>query len=510
MRRTVVLVILDGWGIGRNDESNPIYVVKPEFLTRLGADYPLTSLQASGISVGLPWGEVGNSEVGHLTLGAGKVIYQYFPLISLSIREGSFFKNKALTGAFSHAKNNGSAVNLVGLLTRANVHASLEHLEALIVMAGREKTERLNLHLLTDGKDSPPRSALEFIKNLPAGSIGSLSGRYYAMDRDGNWQLVRRAYEAMTGLGPSSAEKPEAIIARAVAEAKSEEFLAPVSLDANRSIRDGDAVIFFNFREDGMRELSEAFVDKKFSRFPVKKFKNIHVAAMTRYEKTFGAPVAFEPDIVTTPLGKILSDGGRNQLRVAETYKYAHVTYFFNGYREEPFPNEYRVLIPSLTTPRVDEHPKMMAPAITDRVIQGLENRAFDFILANYANPDSIAHTENYSAALEAVSVIDEEIGRIVKAIGQTETVLMITSDHGNIEQVLNPLTAEAETQHDPNPVPFYLVGPEFKGRKFVNAENLKNETAGILSDVAPTILDVLGLRKPDEMTGQSLTGKLV
>lgn len=509
MKRTVALVILDGWGIGREDHSNPIHVAKPEHLGWLGSNFPLTSLQASGISVGLPWGEVGNSEVGHLTLGAGKVIYQHFPLITLAIREGRFFENPALKAAFAHARTNRSSVNLVGLATDANIHASLDHLEALLNMAKREGIDRIKLHLFTDGKDSPPRSLETFLRRLPKEKLASLSGRYYALDRDENWNLIRQVYDTMTGEAAPLRRDPLEALREIFTQGLSEEFLPPTRVAERLAIEDHDAIIFFNFREDGMREIVSPFLLKDFDKFPVRPFKNLYIATMTRYGERFPAPVAFEPDVVHTPLGRVLSEAGKNQLRVAETYKYAHVTYFFNGYQEAPYQNEYRVLIPSLTTPHIEEHPGMMASAITDRVVQALENQAFDFILVNYANPDSIAHTGNYDAALEAVRVIDAEIGKLLKVGLNQNTAILITSDHGNIERIMNPMTAEAETQHDPNPVPFYLVASEFRGRQFINYGNVSGETVGILSDVAPTILDLLGIEKSSEMQGETLLKKL-
>lgn len=515
--RKVVLVILDGWGIGRNDESNPIYKVRPPTLARLASEYPVTSLQASGIAVGLPWGEVGNSEVGHLTLGAGKVLYQYYPKIALAIRDGSFFDNKVLKDAFAHAKKNSSAVNLVGLLTKGNVHASLEHLEALIKMADREGVP-VKLHLFADGKDSPPKTLEEFLKVLPKDKLATLIGRYYAMDREGNWNLTEETYKLLVGEGAATAD-PEAVIKANYGKGLDEEFLPAIRFgppspnasasQAGKSIADGDAVIFFNFREDSIRQLAAAFVENDFDKFPRKNFSNLRVATLTCYKESFTAPVAFGADKVEHPLGKILSEKGLVQLRLAETYKYAHVTYFFNGYAEAPFPNENRVVIPSESIPHPDEHPQMMAPAIADRLIEAVQGQAFDFILANFANPDAIAHTGNYRAVEETIRIVDHELERIVAALPE-ETVLIITSDHGNAEELINPMTGRIETQHDPNPVPLYLVGQEFHGRRFPNQDRLAEETLGILSDVAPTILELFGIEKPPEMNGESLLRNLI
>jgi len=508
-RQPVILVIMDGWGLGRKDDTNPIHVAKPETFATLSKDFPMTSLQASGISVGLPWGEIGNSEVGHLTIGAGKVLYQHFPRISMAIQDGSFFKNAVLKKAIAHAKNNGGAVNLAGLLTRTNAHASLDHLLALIKIV-RDADCKVRLHLFADGKDSPPKSVYELIKKTPAEHWATLTGRYYAMDRSQNWELVGRAYRCLTeGAGEKVADVEKALDAF-FATNDSEEFVPPWVLSEDPAIKDGDALIFFNFREDSIRQLVSSFVVPGFDKFPLKEYKDLHVVTMTAYDKNFDVPVAFPPEKVNEPLAKVISEAGQTQLRVAETYKYAHVTYFFNGLIEPPFKNEYRVLIPSLGTPHPEENPQLMAAAVTARVLQATQNREFDFVLANYSNPDTIGHTGNYEAALAAVKVMDEEIGKLMRAALASDSVLIITSDHGNLEEMLNPTSGSTETQHDPNPVPLYLVGNDFKGRNFPNQSDPRNEVLGILSDVAPTVLELMGIPQPDEMTGKSLLRNLI
>ncbi|MDO8664740.1 MAG: 2,3-bisphosphoglycerate-independent phosphoglycerate mutase [Candidatus Liptonbacteria bacterium] len=510
MKRTVALIILDGWGIGRNDESNPIHMVNPENFRWLEDNYPTGSLQASGISVGLPWGEVGNSEVGHLTIGAGKVIYQYYPRIMLSIGDGSFFKNPALKNAFEHAKKNNSGINFVGLLTKANVHASIEHLQALIKMAEQEKIDNVKLHLFADGKDSPPHMFEKLLEEIPKEKLATLSGRYYGMDRSQNWEATQRAYDCMTGTSGGTTDNLAKAIEKNYELNHSEEFLPPLIVSSDKLIQENDSVIFFNFREDSIRQIAESFITENFDKFPVKKFENLFIVTMTRYEEKFAVPIAFPPDTVENPLGKILSDAGKNQLRLAETYKYAHVTYFFNGYREPAFKNEYRVLIPSLSAPHQDEHPEMMAGSITDRAIEAISNHSFDFILINYANPDTMGHTGNFEAGLKAVEIINNEIGRLLKVCLNQDTVVIITSDHGNIEEMLSPITGQAETQHDPSPVPFYLIAQEFKNRKFSNWKNLSMDVTGVLSDVAPTILEIMNIPKPPEMNGESLLQSLI
>jgi 2,3-bisphosphoglycerate-independent phosphoglycerate mutase len=509
-KKIAILVVLDGWGIGKEDESNPIFIAKPPVFEWLNANYPVTSLQASGIAVGLPWGEIGNSEVGHLTLGAGKVVYQYFPKITMAIQDGSFFENSVLKAAFAHARENNSAINLAGLLTKGNVHASLDHLLALIKMAHEENVTKINLHLFADAKDSPPHTLETFLQELPREDWASLVGRYYAMDRNGQWRLTQTAYEVMTGqIGPI-VQDPTEIIQTTYTRESTEEYLPAIRFAEDKKIQDGDALIFFNYREDSIRQIAASFIKKDFAEFPVIRFQNLYVATMTHYDDSFDVPVAFPADNVEEPIGKVLSDAGLTQLRLAETYKYAHVTYFFNGLREPPFKGEYRTLIPSNTSPHPEEHPQMMAEAITDRLIEAIESRGFDFVLVNYANADAIAHTANYKAGLEAIGVINHQIERILKVADNPETLLFITADHGNIEEMIDLRTGTPESQHDPSPVPFYVVTQDMRGKKFVNSERLAAETLGSLADVAPTILQMMGIPKPQDMTGRSLLDGLI
>lgn len=503
--RQVILIILDGWGIGREDESNPVHVVQPKSFKWLAENYPVTSLQASGISVGLPWGETGNSEVGHLTLGAGKVLYQHYPKIVMAIRDKSFFQNPVLKKAFAHAKANKAGINFAGLLSKANVHASLDHVKALLKMAEMEGVENVKLHLFADGKDSPPKSILQFLKEIPREKIATLTGRYYAMDRSGHWDLTQAAYENMTGVSGNVVESPDAELQSVFGRGLSEEYLPPLRFNPEKYIQDGDSLVFFNYREDSIRQLARSFILKDFDNFPRKDFRNLFVAAFSKYEEGLDAPAAFESDTITDTLGKVLSDAGKTQLRVAETYKYAHITYFFNGYREPPYKNEYRALIPSISTPHPEEYPELRAPAVTDRLLESVQSKGFEFVLVNYSNPDTIGHTANYEAGLKAVKAIDKELDRVLKTAVGPETAIVITSDHGNIEEMISPMTALPESSHDPNPVPFYLVADEFKGKKFLNWRSIRNETMGSLAEVAPTILELMGLEKPAEMTGKSL-----
>jgi len=507
-KHSVVLIILDGWGIGTSDFTNPIHQVNPLNINYIKANFPSGSLQASGIAVGLPWGEEGNSEVGHLNMGAGKILYQNYPRITLSIKDGSFFYNQSIKDAFKHAKTNNSSVNILGLLTSANVHSSFEHLEALLKFAEKENfpKERVNLHLITDGRDSPPESALKILNNLPDKSqIASVSGRYYAMDRDNHWDRTKLTYDMLIGNG-LIVDDYDSHIKSTYQKNLNDEYVLPALINPARPIKENDSLIFFNFREDRMRQIVKSFIDKKFDKFPVKNFENLHAVAMIKYGNDFDAPIIFPPDKIENPLSKILSDNGKIQWRIAETEKYAHITYFFNGQNEAPFPNEYRVLIPSKVEFKYDEHPEMRAEEITTRLIEAIQEKSYDFILANYANADIIAHTGNFKATAEAIKVIDTEIGKLMQVVLANDAYMIITSDHGNAERLLNPQTGEPETKHDASPVPIYLIGNEFKRKR--NSEEIKNaekSPSGVLADISPTVLELLGVPKPKEMTAQSL-----
>ncbi|MFA6365425.1 MAG: 2,3-bisphosphoglycerate-independent phosphoglycerate mutase [Candidatus Paceibacterota bacterium] len=514
MKQTIVLAILDGWGIGQPDESNPIYITHPKTIDEIERNFPAGALHASGIMIGLPWEEEGNSEVGHLTIGSGKIIYQHFPKISLNIESGDFFTNTALKGAFLHAQEKEGAVHLVGLLTKGNVHASLPHLSALIQMAAKEHCTKLYLHLITDGRDSPPESAGELlhhvqkmIEEFGVGEMVSVVGRYFAMNRDEHWDRTAKAYTLLTreNIPP---QKFEEVAARTYARGMNDEFIDPSVVSTAHPIHSNDSIIFFNFREDSMRQITQAFLDPAFDKFPVTHFENLYIATMTQYHDAFPAHVAFPNETVEHPLGKVLADNGKMQLRLAETQKYAHVTYFFNGLREQAFPNEYRVLIPSLDLPHPEGKPEMRAAELTERAIIALHENTFDFIVVNYANADIIAHTGNYNATIEAIQTIDRELAKLISAVLDGNHILLITSDHGNAEVLLDNKTGEPETRHDTSPVPIYLIGKEYK-KKTPLLKAPKLTTIGLLSDIAPTILELMHIQKPEDMTGQSLLDQL-
>ena len=519
----VILVILDGWGLGAQDTTNPIYNVKPNSINYIKSHFPAGALQASGIAVGLPWGEEGNSEVGHLTIGAGKVLYQHFPRISMAIENGEFFKNKVLMAAVEHVKKNNSALNIVGILADGNVHSNIDHLLNLIKLGKENGIQKINLHLFADGKDSPQKSVLNLLEKIPLDSqvkLASLSGRYYAMDRDKHWDRTQICYNTLLGRSIIITDT-KAFVNDHYKKGLTDEYIQPVACGElaesgpeNNGIKDNDAIIFFNYREDSMRQIAESFANPNFKEFKNTPLKNIYLASMTNYfNDGFGTEVAFPPEEVKNPLGKIIADSGKNQLRIAETEKYAHVTYFFNGLKDAPLPKEYRILIPSKGIAHQDEYPEMMAGEISTRIIQAVEEREMDFILVNYANVDVIAHTGNYDAAAAAVKVIDQELEKLLKAVlDDDNTTLVITSDHGNVEQMIDPRTGLPETKHNVSPVPIYIIAKNLERPTKTNEQIIQSETepVGLLSDVAPTILELMGIAKPAEMTGESLLKKLI
>lgn len=509
MAKPLVLIVLDGWGIGPKDSSNPLTRAQLPTFEKIEKTYPVTSLEASGIAVGLPWGEVGNSEVGHLTLGAGRVLYQHFPRITIAIRDNTFNERPALKAVAEHLAQTNGRLHLAGLLSTGHVHGSVEHAAALLQWAdGQGLKDRTYVHAFGDGKDSPMRSFEEFLAKLPGAHVATAMGRHYAMNRDEAWLLTKTAYECMTVPGVPNPDL-HGTLEQLYAQGLSEEFLPPQLLDAEGVVRPGDVVLFWNFREDSIEQIARSFVAPKYAGFPIENPPGALVATMTAYQTEWDVPVLFPPEHVDMPLGRILSEQGLAQMRVAETYKHAHVTSFFNGYREEPFDGEFRVLIPSLPYPHPDEHPELVASQVCDRVELALGEGSFPFILVNFANSDVIPHTGNFDASVKAAEVIDAQLARLLPFAERNEATLLITADHGNIERVRDPLTGRPQTVHDMNPVPFYLVDTAYAGRHFFNEANLRLHTAGSLADVAPTILQVMGIPKPADMTGISLIEQL-
>lgn len=514
--RSIVLLILDGWGIGEHHQGNPIWQTPTPTFDWIKKNFPSLALQASGINVGLPWGEEGSSEAGHLSLGAGRVLYQHYPRITMAIRDGSFFTNEALRKAFSHAKKNNGRVHLVGLLSSGNVHASFKHLEALLQFAKAEGGSTL-LHLFTDGRDSPPKEAKRLIKKLDAkleeigaGRIASLSGRFYAMDREEHWERTEKIFRLLAE-GGKIKQTAEEIIEEAYGRELTDEFIEPSLIGKPEDmkellIRKGDAAIFFNFREDSIQQLAQAFTNPDFSAFSRPNLEGIFFVTMTDYGEGLRAEVMFAKEEITQPLGWVLAESGKRQLRLAESEKQPHVTLFFNGLRPDPFPGEYRVIIPSPRTLHFDQVPELSSKELTDRLLQSMEERVYDFILINYANPDLVAHTGNFDAGAKVVELMDRMLNRVAKAALEMHFTLAITSDHGNIESMLNPLTGRPDTQHGSSPVPFHLVDSAFsRARTEKEVETGEKEVRGSLIDVAPTILELMQLPKPETMTGQSL-----
>ena len=501
MRKTTILTILDGWGIGKKDQNNPIYSQNLETLKYIESNFPSGALQSSGIAVGLPWEEKGSSEISHLIMGSGRTIYQPYPRISLSIKDGSFFKNEKIQKTIDHVKQNNSTLNIVGLLSTSNNDSSLFHLNALITLARNENIP-FNLHLFLDGKDSPPKNAIELIQNLPKENIASVSGRYYAMDEDEKWDRVDKCYKVLTGQNKNLVDAESHLNTSYERGITDEQINPTLTGKTARPIKENDAVVFFNFREDSSWEIVAPFVGSTLSEITPIKYNNLLITTFTRYRYEFDTNVVFENTEVKNTLSQTLSLNGKTQLKISETLRYAQITYYLNGQKEAPFENEYRVIIPSNNTPNPDKNPELRAQEITGRLLQSIHENVFDLLIVNYPNADIIGHTGNLSAAETAVKVIDQELSKILKASLESEATLIIVGSHGNIEDMINPMTGVPNPYNTKNPVPFYLVDKHLQrgGRP-----PLGDVTIGIISDIAPTILELLGMQKPSDMTGVSL-----
>ncbi len=503
----VILVVLDGFGINPKKEGNAIANASMPNMDSLLRSYPTSSLSMSGLDVGLPDGQMGNSEVGHMILGAGRIVYQDLTLIHKDIDEGNFCKNPIILDALRTTKAGGGRLHLMGLLGDGGVHSHQRHMEALIQMAQREKVEPVYLHLFLDGRDTPPNSAEQFILDLneklkawPDVKIATVTGRYYAMDRDKRWDRVEKAYRRLTeGLG-KLADSPLEAIRNSYKEGVTDEFVLPTAIRSaiEGLIRDGDGVIFFNFRADRARELTRALIDADFKEFHRPRRLNLSTyTTMTQYDETSKVPVAYPPRELRKILGEVASQHGLKQLRIAETEKYAHVTYFFNGGQEKEFPGEQRILIPSpKDVPTYDFKPEMSARQVTEALVKKFTEEPINLVIANFANADMVGHTGNFEASIKACEVIDECLGKVVDAALSRKGRVVITADHGNIEQLIDYDTGMAHTAHTINRVPVILVDEERKRSR------LKEGTA---IDVAPTVLQLLELPQPSEMTGHSL-----
>lgn len=505
MKKPTALIILDGFGLSEHVEGNAVKAARTPTVDWLNSSAPRNVLSASGGSVGLMDGQMGDSNVGHLNIGAGRIVYQDVVRISKAIASGEFFTNPTLLAVMEHPKKTGGALHLMGLVSPGGVHSHSEHLYALLRMAKEHGLERVFVHAFLDGRDVPPSSAHEYLADLEErieqigiGRVASISGRYYAMDRDRRWDRVEKAYRALLGQGPG-APSSAAAIQEAYAQGETDEFVVPRVIVENGKavgpIQDGDSVLFFNFRADRAREITWAMTNDDFQGFDRGKKLDIYYATMTQYDAELDLPFAFAPQDLRNTLGEYLSGLGKTQLRIAETEKYAHVTFFFNGGQETPFPGEERILVPSPKVPTYDLQPEMSAPEVTRRVVEEIRQGKFDFIVLNYANCDMVGHTGVFEAAVKAVEAVDAGLGQVLEAIKEMGGTAIVTADHGNAEQMVDPETGEAHTAHTSNLVPVWLFNaPEGWGLK-----------SGILADLAPSILDLMGIAQPPEMTGQSL-----
>ncbi|MBI2052130.1 MAG: 2,3-bisphosphoglycerate-independent phosphoglycerate mutase [Candidatus Sungbacteria bacterium] len=523
--KPVALLILDGYGIGPESVGNAIAQAKKPNLDFVEKSFPFVLLQASGVSVGLPWGEPGNSEVGHTALGTGQLWHQPLTRITQTIQNGTFFKNPVLKKAAGHAREHNSSWHLVGLIGSGSVHSFIDHLYALIEIAKGENVKEVWLHLATDGQDSPPKEAATSIQNLierlrwvGSGKISSVIGRFYSMDRDGHWDRIEKAYRLIV---QGQGEKTTDIIStlkKQYSAGQNDQYIEPIiQMDESGQpvglIKDNDAVIFFNFREDRARQLARAVIQPDFKEFSRPELKNMFYATLVLYETGLAAEVISSAPELKYTLSQIISEHGKKQFKIAETEKYAHVTYFFNGGREAVFPGETRKLIKSVSAMHFNETPEMQAAEVSENLLTAIKSGSYDFLLANLANADIVGHTGDQTATIKAVEALDAAVGKIVNTVLETNGALIITADHGNAEEKINPLTGEINTEHTSNPVPLYLVTNSVKKAKprsdSESTTRGKNEVKGILQDVAATVLDLLAIPPPNDMDGKSLLPSL-
>ena len=510
-KRPVVLMVLDGYGLNDRTEGNAIAMANTPVMDKLMAECPFVKGAASGLAVGLPDGQMGNSEVGHMNIGAGRIIYQDLTRITKAIEDGEFFENKALLQAMENCKKNDSDLHLWGLLSDGGVHSHITHLYGLLEMAKKQGLSKVYVHAFLDGRDTPPASGKDYVAQLQAkmdeigvGKIASLSGRYYAMDRDNNWDRVQKAYDSLTkGEGVKATDAVKAM-EESYANDVTDEFVLPTVITAEDGtplsvVKDGDSVIFFNFRPDRAREMTRAFCDDKFTGFDRDFLKTTFVCFKDYDETIPNKIIAFEKEAIANTLGEYLAKCGKKQLRLAETEKYAHVTFFFNGGVEEPNVDEFRLLVNSpKDVATYDLKPEMSAPEVGMDLVEAIKSDKYDAIIINFANPDMVGHTGSLPAAIKAVETIDECVQKVVDAMLAHNGTILITADHGNCEQMIDYKTGEPHTAHTTNPVPLILV---------TNDETLKVKS-GKLADLAPTMLEILGIEKPEEMTGESILEK--
>ena len=507
-KKPTVLMILDGYGLNDRKEGNAVYEAKTPVMDKLMAEYPFVKGNASGLAVGLPDGQMGNSEVGHMNMGAGRIVYQELTRITKEIQDGDFFKNEALLAAMKNARENDSAVHFMGLLSDGGVHSHNTHLYGLLEMAKREGVSKVYVHCFLDGRDTPPASGKEFVEQLEAemkkigvGEIASVSGRYYAMDRDNRWDRVELAYNALTsGEGVKGAAAPEAVQA-SYDNDKTDEFVLPTVIEKEGKpvavVSDKDSVVFFNFRPDRAREITRAFCDDDIKGFERKTRPHVTFVCFTDYDDTIqNKLVAFHKVQLKNTFGEYLAAHNMTQARIAETEKYAHVTFFFNGGVEEPNKGEDRILVKSPKVATYDLQPEMSAPQVCEKLVEAIKADKYDVIVINFANPDMVGHTGVEAAAIKAVETVDECVGKAVEALKEVDGQMFICADHGNAEQLIDYETGEPWTAHTTNPVPFILVNAD---SKYTLREG------GCLADIVPTMIQLMGMEQPAEMTGKSL-----
>jgi 2,3-bisphosphoglycerate-independent phosphoglycerate mutase len=504
----ILLLIMDGYGLNPGKEGNAIAQAKKPNLDRLFKDYPYTTLGSSGLDVGLPPGQMGNSEVGHLNFGAGRVVYQEITRIDKAIQEKTFFQNSVLTEAMGQVIKRDSTLHLLGLLSDGCVHSSLNHLYALLRLAKDKGIKKVFVHAFLDGRDTSPTGGVGYIQQLLGkfkeygiGKLATVAGRYYAMDRDKRWERIQKAYQAIVSGEGNHASNIIDAIRTSYNNQVTDEFVVPIVVgeDKNRPtgrIEKNDVAIFFNFRADRARELSYALADEYFIEFPRPDDLTIDLVNLTLYDEKLKTQVAFPPVRMSNILGEVLSNEGKRQLRIAETEKYAHVTFFFNGGEEKSFKGEDRILIPSPKVPTYDLKPEMSAYEVTDRVVKEIESRKYDLIVLNYANPDMVGHTGVLSAAIKAIETVDGCVGQVITAVKKVEGIAMVTADHGNAEKMIDSDNGETFTAHTTNRVPFVLIMDDFTGSLRLD---------GRLADVAPTILHLMNIEKPEQMAGTNL-----
>ena len=502
-KKPIMLMILDGYGYNSETNGNAVYSAKTPVMDKLLSECAHTLINASGMDVGLPEGQMGNSEVGHTNIGAGRIVYQELTRITKSISDGDFFTNEALVKAIENCKKYSSALHLFGLLSDGGVHSHITHLYAALELAKKNGLEKVFVHGFMDGRDVSPTSGLGFVtaleekmQEIGVGKIGVLSGRYYAMDRDNRWDRVEKAYAALVYGEGEENESAQDAMSKSYDAGVTDEFVVPTIITKGATIGANDSVVCFNFRPDRAREITRTFVDPDFEGFERKKgFFPLYYVCMTQYDASMpNVDVAFRPEKLTNTLGAYIADKGLNQLRIAETEKYAHVTFFFNGGVEAPCENEDRALIPSPKVSTYDLQPEMSAYEVTEEVVKRVESGKYDVIILNFANCDMVGHTGVFDCAVKAVEAVDECMGKVIDAVEKQGGVVCITADHGNADQMVDPETKEVFTAHTTNPVPFIVSGYDCKLRE-----------GGRLADIAPTLLDIMGLQKPSEMTGESL-----